>query len=111
MFAAHALGVLVVTAGITITSGWPGRSMIRQVAIFGAVVNLANTTAGLAMITSLWERSNVGVLLLGLALLLFLLYRSFPRLGARHTSLETLPDFPRQLGWALEIISLNQAVV
>ncbi|HEY9559131.1 MAG TPA: hypothetical protein VIR58_20510, partial [Acidimicrobiales bacterium] len=111
MLAAHALGVLVVTAGITITSGWPGRSMIRQVAIFGAVVNLANTTAGLAMITSIWERSNVGVLLLGLALLLFLLYRSFTRLGERHKSLETLHDFTRQLGGSLEIHELEQAVV
>src|SRR3546814_2305978 len=82
--------------------------MIRQVAIFGAVVNLANTTAGLAMITSIWERSNVGVLLLGLALLLFLLYRSFTRLGERHKSLETLHDFTRQLGGSLEIHELEQ---
>src|SRR3546814_12053181 len=85
--------------------------MIREVAIFGAVVNLANTTAGLAMITSIWERSNVGVLLLGLALLLFLLYRSFTRLGERHKSLETLHDFTRQLGGSLEIHELEQAVV
>src|SRR3546814_20850189 len=63
------------------------------------------------MITSIWERSNVGVLLLGLALLLFLLYRSFTRLGERHKSLETLHDFTRQLGGSLEIHELEQAVV
>src|SRR3546814_2041548 len=63
------------------------------------------------MITSSWERANVGVLHLGLALLLFLLYRSFTRLGERHKSLETLHDFTRQLGGSLEIHELEQAVV
>src|SRR3546814_11881446 len=63
------------------------------------------------MITSSWERANVGVLHLGLALLLFLLYRSFTRLGERHKSLETLHAFTRQLGGSLEIHELEQAVV
>lgn len=110
MLATHALGVVVVTAGITITSGWPGADMLRQVALFGSVVNIANTSAGLAVVTSLWERSNVGFLLVGFALVLFLGYRAHTRLRERHKNLATLHHFTRSLGGS-DLEELERAVV
>ena len=111
MLSAHAVGVSGVTAGITITSGWPGRAVLHQVIIFGGIVNVANTLAGLAFVSSIWEESNVGVLLVGLALVLFFLYRAYTRLGERHKNLETLHDFTRGLGGSLEMEELEQAVL
>ncbi len=111
MLSSHAVGILVVSVGITILSGWPGRRLVQQVAVFGAVVNLANTSVGLAVVASLWQRSTIGLLLLVLLLIVFLLYRSYTRLTERHKSLETLHEFTRALGGSLEIHELERAVV
>ena len=98
MLAQHALGVVVVSAGITILSGWPGAKLVRQVSAFGAMVTLANTCAGLAIVTSIWQRSTVGVLFLIFALLVFVLYRAYAGLTERHKNLSALHDFTRALG-------------
>ncbi|HLT16419.1 MAG TPA: EAL domain-containing protein [Acidimicrobiales bacterium] len=111
MACSHVFGVLVVTAGITILSGWPGREMVGQVAGFGLVVNLANTSVGIAVVSSFWERSSVGLLLLVLVFVLYLLYRAYTRVTERHKSLETLHDFTRGLGGSLELAELERAVV
>ncbi len=100
-----------VTFAITVFSGWPGREVVARVLAFGSVFCLANTATGIALVTSVWDRSYAGLLVVAVIAALFLLYRSYMGLTERHQSLETLHDFTRGLGGSLEIQELERAVV
>ncbi|MGQ0433521.1 MAG: putative bifunctional diguanylate cyclase/phosphodiesterase [Microthrixaceae bacterium] len=108
---AHLMCTMAVTAGITIFSGWPGRSMVKQVAVFGTIVCLANAAAGLAFVSSVWERSYTGLLSLTVPAALFVLYRSWTSLTERHRNLETLHGFTRELGRSSDLQDLEYSVV
>ena len=111
LLTAHIVCSFAVTTGITLFSGWPGRAVVRQVATFGTVAVLANAAAGLAFMTTVWERSYSGALIVVVVAALYLLYRSYTGLTERHKSLETLHDFTRGLGGSLEMQELERAVV
>ncbi len=111
MAAAFCVSTLLVTAAITILSGFPGREMIRQVASVGSLVAMANTTLGIAIVGSLWDRSYSGLLVVAVIGVLYVLYRAYTKLTERHKSLETLHDFTRGLSGSLEMHELERAVV
>ena len=110
MLAAHVICTCAVTLGITMFSGWPGRTVVRQVVFFGTVAVVANTAGGLALMTTVWERSYTGILVLAIIGALFVLYRAYTGLSERHKNLETLHDFTRSLGGS-ELAELERAVV
>ena len=110
LLAAHVVCTSAVTIGISLYSGWPGRAVVGQVVLFGTVAVLANTAGGLALITSVWDQSYTGVLVLLILAALFALYRSYTALTERHKSLGTLHDFTRELAGA-EVDELESAVV
>ena len=60
MLAAHIVATVTVTSAITLFSGWPGRDLVRRVFIFGGIACIANTSTGLAIAVSMWERSYFG---------------------------------------------------
>ncbi|MFZ6005736.1 MAG: putative bifunctional diguanylate cyclase/phosphodiesterase [Actinomycetota bacterium] len=111
LLTAHIVCSVAVTVGITLFSGWPGRAVVRQVATFGTVAVLANAAAGLTIMSTVWEKSYSGVLIVVVVAALYLLYRSYIGLNERHKSLETLHDFTRGLGGSLEMHELEKAVV
>ena len=98
MLTAHVVCTFAVTIAITLFSGWPGRAVLRQVAVFGTVAVVANSAAGLAFVATVWEQSYSGVLIVAVVAALYLLYRSYMGLTERHKSLETLHDFTRGAG-------------
>lgn len=110
MLAAHVICTCAVTLGITMFSGWPGRVVVRQVVFFGTVAVVANTAGGLALMTTVWEKSYTGILVLAIVGALFVLYRAYTGLSERHKNLETLHDFTRSLGGS-ELQELQKAVV
>jgi diguanylate cyclase (GGDEF)-like protein len=111
MASVHLIGVIVITAAITIYSGWPGASLIRQIVVFGGLVALANTGIGLAVVITLWDSSPAGLLFVPVGLVLFVLYRTYTRLTERHKSLETLHDFTRGIEGSLELLALEREVL
>ena len=115
VFLALLVSYLIVSAcltlAITLFSGWPGRSVTQQVFGFGSMACVANTATALIIAVSLWDRTYIGVLVTGIAAVLFFLYRAYTGLTERHKSLETLHDFTRALGGSLEIHELERAVV
>jgi diguanylate cyclase (GGDEF)-like protein len=106
----YMVSTALVTIAITVFSGFPGRRMIEQVIVVGGVVAFANTTVGIILVGSLWNESYLGLLVGVVAAVLFILHRSYTRLGERHKNLETLHDFTRSLGDATEIAELEEAV-
>jgi diguanylate cyclase (GGDEF)-like protein len=106
----YAVSTALVTAAITVFSGFPGRRMLVQVIVVGGVVALANTTMGIVLVGSLWNESYLGLLVIAVAAVLFILHRSYTRLSESHKDLETLHDFTRGLAGA-DIEELEAAVV
>jgi diguanylate cyclase (GGDEF)-like protein len=111
MLLSYFLVSVALTAAITLFSGWPGRSAVLSVFVFGSLACAANTATALILGVSIWERSHVAFLVVGIAAGLFALYRAYMGLTERHKSLETLHDFTRGLGGSLEIHELERAVV
>ncbi len=110
LLTASALDFASVTVAISIYSGWPGRRLVAQVVLFGGLSCLANTATGLALAISIWDRTYSGILICAVAGALYALYRAYMGLTERHKNLETLHDFTRSLGDAVEISDLEEAV-
>ena len=110
LLAASFLDFASVTVAISIYSGWPGRRLVATVLMFGGISCLANSSTGLAVSISVWDRSYTGVLIVAVVAALFALYRAYMGLTERHKNLETLHDFTRSLGDAVEIEELEEAV-
>jgi diguanylate cyclase (GGDEF)-like protein len=108
--AGYLLSNLIVDVAITVLSGFPGRRVIQQVLLVGGVVAFANTTVGIILVGSLWNDSYLGLLVVVVGVVLFGLHRAYTRLTERHKNLETLHDFTRSLGGAVEIAELEEAV-
>src|SRR3546814_10384202 len=111
LIAAQLLDVAAVSGAITLYSGWPGAREVRQVLLIATLICIANTSTGLAIAVSIWDKSYIGFLMASIVVALFVLNRAYLGLTERHKSLETLHDFTRQLGGSLEIHELEQAVV
>jgi diguanylate cyclase (GGDEF)-like protein len=110
MLCAQFVDFAAVTTAITLYSGWPGRRLVRQVLLFGGISCLANTSTGLAFVSSVWDETYSGLLFVAVVVILFVLYRAFMGLTERHKNLELLHDFTRGLGGSLEIQELERAV-
>jgi hypothetical protein len=110
LLAASMLDFTSVTIAISIYSGWPGRRLVGQVFLFGTLCALANTSTGLALAVSIWDRSYTGLLIVAVIAALYILYRAYMGLNERHKNLEHLHDFTRSLGDASEIEDLEEAV-
>jgi len=108
---AYLVSAVVVTAAITIFSGFPGREIIRHVLRLGGLVAVANTTLGIIIVGSLWTSSYPGLLVVGVVAGLFLLYRAHMALSERHKNLETLHDFTRSLDGSVDLPELEREVV
>ncbi len=108
---AYLVSAVVVTAAITIFSGFPGRQIIRHVLRLGGLVAVANTTLGIIIVGSLWTSSYPGLLVVGVVVGLFLLYRTHMALSERHKNLETLHDFTRSLDGSVDLPELEREVV
>jgi diguanylate cyclase (GGDEF)-like protein len=101
----------IVTAVITLFSAWPGRRMIWQVFGVAAVVALANTSIGVAVMSGVWNRDYGVLWFSSVVVVLFALYRAYTRLTERHKSLETLHDFTRGIEGSLELLALEREVL
>jgi diguanylate cyclase (GGDEF)-like protein len=108
---AYLFSLVVITAAITIYSGWPGIQLLRQLVLFGGLVAVANTAIGLGLVTALWDGSAAGFVLLPVGAILFVLYRTYTQLTERHKNLETLHDFTRDIGGSLELLELEREVL
>src|SRR3954468_25098058 len=103
------LAVMTATAmiavAISIYEGRPDRRTL--VRLFGAnlVVVLTNASLALVAVSVLWTTPGAGWLLIIVAMILFLGYRSYARLQRKHDDLELLYDFTRQTGKALQVDS------
>ncbi|MCU1484137.1 MAG: putative Diguanylate cyclase/phosphodiesterase [Actinomycetia bacterium] len=106
---AVALAVMVVTAAIALAiSVYEGRPTIRNLQrLFAAnlVVSLTNACLALVAVAVLWVSPGAGWLLLIVAAILFIGYRSYARLQQKHDDLELLYDFTRRTGRALQVDS------
>ena len=94
-----------VAVAISVYEGRPDRRTL--VRLFGAnlVVVITNATLALVAVSVLWVSPNAGWLLLIVAVILFMGYRSYAHLQRKHDDLELLYDFTRQTGRALQVDS------
>jgi diguanylate cyclase (GGDEF)-like protein len=106
---ATVFAVIVTTACIALAisiyeDGLDRRMMVR---LFGANAIVAFTNASLALVAVavVWASAGAGWLLLVVAVILFLGYRSYARLQQKHDDLELLYDFTRHTGRALHLDS------
>jgi diguanylate cyclase (GGDEF)-like protein len=95
----------MIAVAISIYEGRPDR--LTLVRLFGAnlVVVLTNASLALVAVSVLWTTPGAGWLLIIVAMILFLGYRSYARLQRKHDDLELLYDFTRQTGKALQVDS------
>ncbi len=107
----HLIGAVFVTAAITVSSGWPGHSLVRRVMTVGVVACIANVATGLAALTLLWGDERAVLLLIGVATVLITLYRAYMGLQERHRGLEALHDFTRSVGGPLDLQDVEVAVL
>ena len=99
------LGASLVTLAITVFSGWPGRPDGRARSSWSArLVPSRNTAIGIARRgLALGRVATRASWCCGVVAVLFVLYRAYTGLTERHKNLETLHDFTRSLGDAIEI--------
>ena len=115
---AHALGggavavvlaVMVVTSvialAISLCEGAPSRRNLAR--LFGAnlIVSATNASLVLVAVAVLWVSPGAGWLLLLVACILFLGYRSYAALRQKHDDLELLYEFTRRTGRVLHVES------
>jgi diguanylate cyclase (GGDEF)-like protein len=102
-------GVLLATATIalviSINEGRPDHKTLARLFTANFVVAVMNVCLALVAISVLWESRDVGWLLLLVAVILFLGYRSYAGLQQKHDDLELLYDFTRRTGTALQFDS------
>ena len=102
-------GVLLVTATIalviSINEGPPDRKTMVRLVTANFVVAVTNVSLALVAVSVLWVSQSAGWLLLVVACILFLGYRSYARLQQKHDDLELLYDFTRQTGRSLQLDS------
>ncbi|HYD08601.1 MAG TPA: diguanylate cyclase, partial [Acidimicrobiales bacterium] len=102
-------GVLLATAMIalviSINEGPPDRRTLVRLFTANAVVAVMNVSLALVAVSVLWTSQSAGWLLLVVAAILFIGYRSYARLQQKHDDLELLYDFTRQTGRALQVDS------
>ncbi|HEX4904333.1 MAG TPA: EAL domain-containing protein [Acidimicrobiales bacterium] len=102
-------GVLLATATIvlviSINEGLPDRKTLTRLFTANFVVAVMNVSLALVAVSVLWVSQSAGWLLLVVACILFLGYRSYARLQQKHDDLELLYDFTRRTGTALQIDS------
>ena len=99
------LSTACIAVAISIYEGKPDRRTL--VRLFGAnlVVVFTNASLALVAVSVLWVSPGAGWLLVIVAMILFLGYRSYARLQRKHDDLELLYDFTRRTGTALQVDS------
>ncbi|MCU1377695.1 MAG: putative Diguanylate cyclase/phosphodiesterase [Acidimicrobiales bacterium] len=101
--------VVVVTAAIAIAiaiyEGWPNRRHLVRLFVANLIVATTNSCVALVAVAVLWVNPKAGWLLLVVAAILFVAYRSYARLQQKHDDLELLYDFTRRTGRALQVDS------
>ncbi len=108
---AYVFGTVAVTGVITLYSGFPGWSHVRRVAMIGGFAGLANTCIGLGVTGALYQDARLAVLVSVVALVLYLVSRSYMALAQRHASLETLHSFTRTVGRSLDVDAVAITIV
>jgi diguanylate cyclase (GGDEF)-like protein len=102
-------GVLLVASAIalviSINEGRLDRKTMVRLFIANLVVATANVSLALVAVSVLWVSPSAGWLLLVVAVILFLGYRSYAGLQQKHDDLELLYDFTRRTGTALQVDS------
>ena len=105
--AATTTGVMLVTASIamviSIVEGKPDRKTLLRLFTANVVVAFTNVSLALVAISVLWVSQSAGWLLLVVAIILFLGYRSYAGLQQKHDDLELLYDFTRRTGRSLQL--------
>jgi diguanylate cyclase (GGDEF)-like protein len=103
------IGVLIVTAAIalviSINEGAPDRKTMVRLVTANFVVAMTNVSLALVAVSVLWVSQSAGWLLLVVASILFLGYRSYARLQQKHDDLELLYEFTRRTGRSLQLDS------
>jgi diguanylate cyclase (GGDEF)-like protein len=103
------VAVLVVTTMIAIAisthEGWPSRRNLMRLFAANLIVSITNACLAIVAVAVLWVSPGAGWLLLVVAGILFVGYRSYARLQQKHDDLELLYDFTRRTGRALQVDS------
>jgi diguanylate cyclase (GGDEF)-like protein len=106
---ATTFGVLLITASIalviSINEGPPDRKTLVRLFTANLIVAVTNVSLALVAVSVLWVSQRAGWLLLVVASILFIGYRSYARLQQKHDDLELLYDFTRRTGTALQVDS------
>jgi diguanylate cyclase (GGDEF)-like protein len=105
VFAAAACVTSAIALVISIYEGWPGRRNLLRLYTANAIVTVTNVCLGLVAVAVLWASPGAGWLLLLVAAILFVGYRSYARLQQKHDDLELLYEFTRRTGRALQVDS------
>ncbi|HVM52276.1 MAG TPA: EAL domain-containing protein [Acidimicrobiales bacterium] len=102
-------GVVLVTSTIavviSINEGPPDRKTLKRLFAANLIVSVTNVSLALVAVSVLWVSEQAGWLLLIVASILFVGYRSYARLQQKHDDLELLYDFTRRTGTALQVDS------
>jgi diguanylate cyclase (GGDEF)-like protein len=106
---AIAAGVFVVSGCISlvisISEGPLERRALIRLVVGNLAVSVTNACLATVVVAVLWVNVSAGWLLVVLAGILFLGYRSYARLQQKHQDLELLYDFTRRTGRALQVDS------
>ena len=109
------VGVLVVTASIaaaiSMYEGRLGSKHLGQLFVANLAIGLTNVSLALVAVSVLWVSESAGWLLLVVAVVLFLGYRSYARLQQKHDDLEMLYEFTRNSGRALQVESAMREIL
>ena len=100
-----------VTAVITMYSGWPGGAMVRRVLAVAGFAGLANICIGLGIAGALYQDARLAALVGVVAIVLYLISRSYTALSQRFASLETLHAFSRTVGRSVEMTTITDAIL
>jgi diguanylate cyclase (GGDEF)-like protein len=103
------VGATVVTSAIALAismyEGWLSRRNLARLYGANLIVAVANVSLAMVAVSVLWVSPGAGWLLLLVAVILFVGYRSYANLQQKHDDLELLYDFTRRTGRALQVDS------
>ena len=94
-----------IAAAISVYEGWPSRRNLVRLYSANMIVTVTNVCLALVAVSVLWVSPGAGWLLLLVAMILFVGYRSYANLQQKHDDLQLLYDFTRRTGRALQVDS------
>jgi diguanylate cyclase (GGDEF)-like protein len=102
---AVAVVTTAIAIAISVSEGLPNRRDLARLYEANMIVAVANVALALVSVSVLWVSPGAGWLLLLVAAILFVGYRSYAKLQQKHDDLELLYDFTRRTGRALQVES------